>query len=208
MAEHPVDLATWPRAAQFQLFRGFQTPHFSVTSRLDVTRLMTLKPQGQPIYRSCLFALANGLHAAPELRMRFQGDQVVIHDSLSLSMTVPRKDGSFGFGYVPYVPDFAEFDVLARDEITRAANETELQPKHDTSAVAYLSCLPWMDFTAMTNAMPGPDDCIPRVSWGRIMKRADGTYDMAAGIEVHHALVDGVHVGQFFAAAQEALNQL
>jgi chloramphenicol O-acetyltransferase type A len=72
--------------------------------------------------------------------------------------------------------------------------------------VAYLSCMPWLDYTSINNALPHADDCIPRVSWGKIVPEADGRQRMAMTIEVHHALVDGRQVGDFFAAVQAALD--
>ena len=73
--------------------------------------------------------------------------------------------------------------------------------------VAYLSCLPWLDYTSLDNALPSANDCIPRVSWGKIVPKGDG-FDMAMTLQVHHALVDGLQVGQFFEATQTAINTL
>ncbi len=72
--------------------------------------------------------------------------------------------------------------------------------------VAYLSCLPWLDYTALDNALPGPDDCIPRVSWGRFHEDSPAAGRMAMTLQVHHALVDGLHAGGFFTAVQGALD--
>ncbi|MEJ6390060.1 chloramphenicol acetyltransferase [Gymnodinialimonas ulvae] len=207
--EHPVDLATWPRAAQFHFFRGYTRPHFAVTSRLDVTHLMTqAKPNGTSPYRACLYAIGAGLHAVPELLMRFRGDDVIRHDSVDLSMTVPTTAGSFTYAYVPYDPDFATFDAAAHTLITAAATRTELSANSgERDDVAYLSCMPWLDYTALSNAMPGPDDCIPRIGWGKI-SQSGGRFSMPMTAEVHHALADGAHVGAYFAAVQTGLDTL
>jgi chloramphenicol O-acetyltransferase type A len=207
--EHPVDLATWPRAAQFHFFRRYARPHFAVTARLDVTHLMTqAKPNGASPYRASLYAIGAGLHAVPELLMRFRGDHVIRHDAVDLSMTVPTNAGSFTYAYVPYDPDFPTFDTTARARIEAAATNTDLSANlGDRDDVAYLSCMPWLDYTSLTNAMPGPDDCIPRIGWGKIT-HADGRYTMPMTTEVHHALADGAHVGAFFSAAQAALDTL
>ena len=209
MAEHPIDLATWPRADQFRFFRTYAKPHFAVTSRLDVTHVITKrKPQGVSPYRSCLYAIGAGLHAVPELLLRFRGDDVVRHDALALSMSVPLRDGGFGYGYVPYDPAFDVFDANAVAEIDAVAAGGALNANagHQDD-VAYLSCLPWLDYTSLDNALPGPDDCIPRVSWGKFVDQS-GRWDIAMTLEVHHALVDGEAVGAYFAAAQEALNKV
>jgi chloramphenicol O-acetyltransferase type A len=79
MATHAVDLSTWQRADQFRFFRTYQKPHYAVTSRIDVTRLLNeLKPQGVSPYRACIYAIGAGIHAVPELLMRFRGDDVTL----------------------------------------------------------------------------------------------------------------------------------
>lgn len=209
MAEHPVDLDTWPRAAQFRFFRTYERPHYAVTARLDVTRLMTLrKPQGVSAYRACLYAIGAGIHGVPELLMRFRGDTVVRHDAVDLSMTVPTKTGSFNYAYVPYDPDFAAFDNRCAALIAAAAAKSALDANAGArDDVAYMSCLPWLDFTSINNALPGPEDCIPRVSWGKFVDHGP-RWDMAMALEVHHALVDGAQVGAYFAEVQAALDRL
>ncbi len=207
MAEHIIDMQTWPRAAQYRLFRPFRKPHYAVCVRLDVTRLMTLrKAQGVSVYRACLFAIGAGLDAVPALKQRFRGDDVIQHDHITLSMTVPRTDGTFGFGYLPVAPDFARFDAEAKANIAAVRASDAFEPSVPTSgAVAYASCLPWLDFTALDNAMPDADDCIPRVAWGKIVQEGD-RQRVAMSIQVHHALVDGAHLGAFFDAVQTALD--
>jgi chloramphenicol O-acetyltransferase type A len=207
--EHPVDLSSWPRAGQFHFFRDFQRPHFAVTSRIDVTRLMTrLKPAGMSPYRASLYGIGTGIHAVPELLMRFRGESVIRHDAVEMSMTVPTSQGSFSYAYVPYDPDFSRFEARAKSLIDAAASTGDLAA--NTGArddLCYMSCMPWLDYSSINNAMPGPDDCIPRVSWGKIVE-AGGCCSMAMTLEVHHALVDGAHVGAYFAAVQDAMDSL
>ncbi|MFG5383226.1 CatA-like O-acetyltransferase [Yoonia sp. R2-816] len=203
-----VDLEQWPRADQFRFFRTYQKPHYAVTSRLDVTHVIGRKADGISPYRACLYAIGAGIHAVPELCMRFRGDQVVRHDGVELSMTVPTKAGSFNYAYVPHQPDFDAFDARAAALITAAAEGGALDANAGArDDLAYLSCMPWLDYTSINNALPGPDDCIPRVSWGKFVDQG-GRWDMAMTLEVHHALVDGQQVGAYFAAVQTALDQV
>ncbi|MEX3017437.1 CatA-like O-acetyltransferase [Gymnodinialimonas hymeniacidonis] len=201
-----IDLATWPRAAQYALFRNFQSPHYATTVRMDVTALMAAKAaNGTSPYRGSLYAIGYGLHAVPELRTRFRGDVVTLYDRIALSMTVPRDDGSFGFGYLDYDPDFAAFDKAAQAEITRARTAPIEPDKDGRNDLAYLSCTPWLDYVSITNAMPSPEDCIPRIGWGKIVP--EGTrYSMSMTVEVHHAIADGLHIGRYFEAVQTALD--
>ena len=208
MSFHIVDQATWPRAAQFQFFRTYDRPHYATTARLDVTHLMARKADGVSAYRACLFAIGTGVHAVPELSMRFRDDVVVKHDVITLSMTVPTHTGSFGYAYVPYVQDFEKFEVQAKtliDEV--AAGEVLAANSGARDDLAYLSCMPWLDYTSINNALPSAQDCIPRITWGKFVQSGE-RWQMAMTLEVHHALVDGAQVGAYFAAVQGALNSL
>lgn len=205
MTATPIDLTTWERAETFRFFRTFAQPHFSITARLDVTALMTSRARdGTNLFRACLWALGAGLNAAPELRTRFRGDTVTLHDRIDVSPVVSMPDGSFRFAYIPWDADWRAFDAEAADRIAEVRAGTGLNPDESADdGVGYLSAVPWVDFTSLTNAMPGPDDPIPRVAWGKIVPE-DDRHAMAAAIELHHAIADGRHAGMFFEAAQAA----
>ncbi|VVT34632.1 chloramphenicol acetyltransferase [Hoeflea sp. EC-HK425] len=208
-AAREIDLATWSRAGQFHLFRTYDRPHFATTARVDVTALMTRgKPQGVSPYRAFIHAIGAGVHAVPALKMRFEGDRVLEYGEISLSVTVPRPGDTFGYAYIPYIEDWDSFDESCKaiiEETTRGADlGANTGQRFD---LAYLSCLPWIDFTALDNALPGPDDCIPRFSWGKFVEASDGRWSCPVAVQVHHALVDGLQVGQFFEAAQKSLDR-
>jgi len=204
-----IDLATWPRAAQFRFFRAYERPQYAVTARPDVTRLLARRQAlSLSPYRACIWAIGAGLHAVPELLTRFRGDEVTAHDRVDVSMTVPADDGTFRYCYVPWQTDRKAFDSDCAARIEAARNGALNANSGQRDDVAYLSCMPWLDYTAINNALPGPDDCIPRVSWGKFTEDSPGCWRMAMTIEVHHALVDGLHVGQFFAATQRALDTI
>ena len=202
-----IDIATWDRAPQYRLFRGFERPHYATSVRLEVSALMAAKGvRGVSPYRGSLYAIGKAIHAVPALCVRFQGETVHQYDRIGLSMTVPHEDGSFGFGYLDYTDDFAAFNAAAAAEITRARTAPIEPDKGGRNDLAYLSCMPWLDYVSITNAMPSAEDCIPRISWGKIVHEGD-RHVMSMTIEVHHAIADGLHVGQFFDAAQTALNR-
>ena len=200
MTATPVDMDTWSRAGQFAFFRTFERPHYAVTIRIDMSAVMAARAaRGTSPFRAVLHAVGAGIHAVPELRMRMRGEGAVLHDRIRLSPTVPMEDGGFRYAYLDWRADFDAFDAHAAEILGSIHAGGPLDPNDGTEDdLAYLSCLPWMDFTALDNALPHARDSIPRVSWGRIVPRAGGGYEMAMAIQVHHALADGRHVGSFF----------
>jgi chloramphenicol O-acetyltransferase type A len=209
MAGRAVDLGTWPRADQFRFFRGFQRPHYAITARVDVTRLLLeAKGRGVSPFRACVYAIGAGVHAVPELRMRFRGDAVTEYDRVELSMAVPLANGNFNYAYVPWQPEVDAFDAVCRDRIDLVRAGQPLAANDGSrDDLAYLSCLPWLDYTSLDNALPHAEDCIPRVSWGRFVE-GGGRWSCAMTIQVHHALVDGRQVGAYFAGVQATLDAI
>lgn len=206
MTARRIDLDTWSRAEPFRFFRGFDRPHYATTARIDATDLMARRRRhGLSPYRAVLHAIGHGLHAGDAFRTRFEGDVVTRHDRIRISCTVPLDTGAFVYAYLDWTPDGAAFDAHAKTRIDAARARATLSPDSGGSDVAYASCLPWLDYTALDNAMPHRDDCIPRISWGKIVAHPDGRHDMAMTLQVHHALVDGRGVGAFFEAVQSAL---
>ena len=203
-----VDLATWDRAAAYRLFRGYDRPHWALTTRVDVTRLVAAKARGLSPFRACIRAVGAGINAVPALRMRVEGDGVVLFDRIDLSMTVPKDDGGFAYAYVAWDGDPARFDGACAAAVAAARAGALAANTGARTDLAYLTCLPWLDFTHLDNALPAPDDCIPRIAWGRFTPDPGGgkRWSMALSIQVHHALVDGRHVAEAVAAVQAALD--
>ncbi|QQA42087.1 CatA-like O-acetyltransferase [Pelagovum pacificum] len=206
MPDRIIDLDTWPRAAQYRLFRTYDRPQYAITTRIDVTALMERrKRDGISPYRATCHAIGEGIHAVPELRTRFQGETVTEFAQIELSMTVPVGEGDFRYGYVTHDSDFARFEANFEAASEAARTGAFVANTGERVDLAYLSCLPWMDYTSLDNALPGPDDCIPRIGWGKIVPSATGGQEMAMTLQCHHALVDGYQCGVFFDRVRQVL---
>ncbi len=201
-----IDLETWPRASQFRFFRAVANPHFALTATIDATRLMTVdRPAGVAVFNAALHGMMSAANAVPELRTRFGGETVRQYDVVHASVTVPIEGERFAFCDIPFAADWPTFDGNCRREVERAKRQETLRDdvagKEDW---IYLTCLPWLAFTAMTHPVDGPEDCIPRIGWGKIEQDGE-RWRMPVAVQVHHALVDGLHVGRFFEALEERL---
>jgi chloramphenicol O-acetyltransferase type A len=63
--------------------------------------------------------------------------------------------------------------------------------------------LPWVRFTSFTNAMRR-EDSVPKLTVGKRYAEA-GAWYVPVCVEVHHALVDAMDVGEFFERFQNLL---
>lgn len=206
MAGSFLSMPAWSRREHFALFRGFEFPFFSVTSEVDTTGIARLsRERGVPFSLLALFSLQDAVQGCEPMRYRIRGDAVWVHDLVGISTTVLREDRTFGFARIPFEPSFREFRTRAESRIAAAKRERGLPPE-DPSAddVIYHSVLPWMRFSAFSNALPSREDSIPRIVFGKRVPQGDRSV-MPVSVEVHHALMDGVHVAQFFESLEARL---
>ena len=206
-----LDLATWSRRDAFEYFRGFDKPYFNVCTRLDVAPLRAAVAQGGIgslwlAYHYIALRLANDIEA---FRYRLDQGRVRVHPRVDGSTTVLRADGSFGFADLNLgadVADFAGFAAQATAAITATrAGRAPFEPKPDDSARIHFTTLPWIHFSSFSHARNwGREDSVPKLAFGRI--EADGEREwMPLSVEVHHALMDGLHVGRFVQGFEAAL---
>lgn len=204
---HYLEVASWKRREHFELFRGFANPFFSVCVDVDATATWEgCRQAGSPsFYVATLFHSLRAANETEAFRMRIRGDRVRVHDSVRASATILREDETFGFGIFPPAASLAEFSAQAIAEMARAKQPRPLEiPRPGEDDLVYHSSLPWMRFTAFTNALNGGKDSVPRVVFGKCVER-DGRRLMPVAVEVHHALVDGLDVARYLDRLQECL---
>jgi chloramphenicol O-acetyltransferase type A len=201
-----LDLEGWKRREHFDLYRGLERPFWSVTAEVDVTRVWgESAASGRPFFLATCFATLAALNATDAFRLRIRPDGVWLHDSVALSTTVLRDDETFGFAVLRPRAAFDEFAAAARTAMDAGRTSSRLAtPPAGADDVVFHSSLPWLRFTAFTNALGRPDDCIPRIVFGRASE-AGGVRKMPVAVEVHHALVDGLDVARFFERFEAAL---
>jgi len=203
-----VDLEGWRRRPHFLLFRDYERPHFSVTAPVDASALYAAsrESEGTSFTLGMLFAAMHAANAVEAFRLRLRGERVWCHDTLGIGCTVLRPDRTFGFSYFAHESSFARFAADGRTEMQRARAATTLADEREADdATLHATVLPWVRFTSFTNAMRR-EDSVPKLTFGR--RYAEGGARLVpVCVEVHHALVDGIDVGDFFERFQNLLAQ-
>ena len=202
-----LDIDKWVRKAQFEFFKDFEEPFFGVTVNVDCTTAYAVcKSSG---YSFFLYYLHKSLHAANQIegfKYRLVNDKVMVYDDVHASATINRPDGTYGFSYIDYRENFTEFTDVAKLEIDRIQSSTGLIPAVSSENVIHYSSLPWLKFTGLSHArsFSFKDSC-PKISFGQLHEVNDRK-EMPVSIHVHHALMDGIHVGQYVDLFQKLLN--
>ena len=203
-----LDLSGWPRRDAFEHFRRFEQPFFGLCCRLDVAPLKAaLAASGGAslalAYHFIALRLAN--EQAP-FRWRLEGERVCVHPVVHGSATVLRDDESFGFALLTHERSFSAFSRHGAAAMAAArAGSAPFDARSDDTALIHFTALPWVHFSSFTHARNlGRADSIPKVAFGRI--DADGPRQwLPVAVDVHHALMDGLHVGRYLLALEDAL---
>ena len=193
-----VDLRTWKRRQHYQLFRRYQQPYFSVTVDVDVTRTWNAcRKTGSPsFFLTSLFHMLRAVNDVDAFRLRMRPRGVWRHDRVAVGPTIRGDDEAFRFVRLELSDTLNEFAARGREAIARAAVRRDLEPQEASDDIVFHSVLPWLRFTAFSNALPGGRDSIPRIVFGK----CTGTtrrMTLPVAIEVHHAVADGADVARF-----------
>jgi chloramphenicol O-acetyltransferase type A len=215
---HPVtteprylDLSQWPRRESFEYFRHYDKPYFNICTRVDVAPLrQALQATGRPcsVMLACHHLVLRLSRQIEPLRYRIEQARVRIHDILDASITVLRDDQSLGFALLRYREALREFapPALAAIEAVRTRS-LPFEPLDESTAVIHFTTLPWIHFTSFSHARNwGREDAIPKFAFGRFEPEGARLW-MPMSVEVHHALMDGLHLGQFVQAYEAALRE-
>ena len=82
-----------------------------------------------------------------------------------------------------------------------------LEDKEQEEALLFMTSIPWVSFTSFMHPMHfHPVDSVPRIAWGKIYD-IEGRKHMPLSVQGHHALMDGLHVGEYYARVQENIDR-
>jgi chloramphenicol O-acetyltransferase type A len=119
---------------------------------------------------------------------------------------VLRDDDSFGFAYFDHNPDFAAFCSQAAAAIAAVrSRRAGFEPRVGDEALVHFTTLPWVHFSSFSHARNwGRQDSVPKMSFGRADVQGPHLW-LPLSVEVHHALMDGLHVGRYIQAFEAVL---
>lgn len=202
-----LDVATWARRDLFEFFRVYDNPYFNVCTRVDVTHLLTLLRRRPSIsvslaYHYFALRVANGIEP---FRYRLQNGKVLIHDVIHGGTTVLLPNETFTFAYFDFTREFDKFIDEAQQAVDKV--RTGDCPFRATSSddLIHFTTLPWLAFTSFSHARNWrTEDSVPKIAFGKFVMENERTL-LPISVEVHHALMDGLHVGRFFIGLEKAL---
>ncbi len=203
-----LDLENWNRKELFYFFKDYDNPFYNICTDLDVTKLYRyVKDHKISFFQTSLYLSLKAANNIEEFHYRIKDDKVIVYETIHSGSTILNKDDSFSFCYFDYYPDFKQFAknvlrILEENERNRGA----LSARENQDDLIHYSMIPWISFTSFSHARKfNVEDSIPKIVFGKYYK-ANNSLKMPVSVEVHHSLIDGLHVGKFFDLFQQHLN--
>ena len=198
-----IDLPTWPRRVQFEMYKSFDYPHFNLCANVDLTAFLPyVKGHGISPTIAIVYLIARTANETPAFRLRIHGELVVEHEVVHPSHTVLTSGDLFSFCTITYKQEFNMFLKDAEQRIAQVKEHPTLQDAPGEDNLLFMTAIPWVSFTSFMHPIHlNPIDSVPRFAWGRFFKQGDRTL-MPFSVQVHHALMDGLHVGRYYEKIQ------
>ena len=204
-----IDMATYPRRAHFDYFRSLPYPYVGVTQAVDVTALVSFcREKGVSFFLTMLHAAALAADGVPEFRRRIREGGIVEYDTCPTSHTEPLPDGTYCYCTVRHDLPFGEYIAQAEEAQRRSRSEASIEEDEDVEGMYFVTCLPWLHYTALIQPVAGGDESNPRISWGKYEADTQGRWMLPVTVLAHHALVDGLHLGQFYQGLDEQIRRI
>jgi chloramphenicol O-acetyltransferase type A len=202
-----LDVTTWTRREVFEFFIGFDKPYFNLCTQLDVTKLLTLLRDRPHISVSLAYHYF-ALRAANEIesfRYRLREGKVIVYDVIHGGTTVMLPNENFTLAYFDYETEFDKFIDKAQRAVTEVVSgDGAFRPDPSDDRI-HFTTLPWVSFTSFSHARNWKrEDSIPKIAFGKFFQENQRTL-LPFSVEVHHALMDGLHVGRYVSRLEEML---
>lgn len=198
MNKYKIDINQWKRKAHYNFFKDFQQPFFGITSTINCTEAYNYcKSYNTSFFLYYLHKSLVAANQVKEFRYRIEQNEVFEYEQISGSITVLRKNETFGFAYFDYYRDFETFrtETKAIIDLEKTTNGLHLKP--GINNLIHYSVLPDINFSSLQHAqMMTATDSVPKIVFGKL-KCLKGQILLPVSVHVHHALCDGLHVSKF-----------
>lgn len=191
-------------------FSNFFTSRLSISARIDVKNTWDFANENNlSFFILSLGKLLQGVNSVPELRRRIIGKKVIEFDNLK--GVTPISDDNDFLEMLVSPPKEKESILKWHDKVLKhkesILDNGDLAYKvpmdlRETEPIANFSCIPWVDFEFLDNAISTPHQIQPLVTWGKVSKK----FDMSVNLSTNHIFVNGRQMGEFYDSTQNYFN--
>ncbi len=203
-----IDMENWPRKKHFTYFNQMDYPHFNLCANVDISRLYIFcKENNLSFFKTIVYIAMKTANDIKEFRYRIRNEKVIEHEITHPAFTVLGADEVFSFCTVNYIDNFQAFYQEAQKRMDEVQKNPSIEDEPGRDNLIFITSIPWVSFTSLIHPIhTHPVDSVPRIAWGKYFEE-NGILKMPLSVQVHHGLMDGLHVGKYFNKFQEILDR-
>ena len=209
MSSQLIDMDQYARRSHFDYFRSLPYPYVGVTVNVDVGALLTFcREHGFSFYLMFLHASALSADGVRELRQRIRDGGIIEYSECPTSHTELLENGTYCYCTLHHHMPLR--DYLQQAEAARQAcrSKGNIEEDADVESMVFISSLPWLHYSALMQPVAGGDESNPRITWGKYEEDSSGKVLLPVTLLAHHALVDGIHLAQFYNNLEQTIQEL
>lgn len=201
-----IDLTNWSRKDHYSFFKQLDIPYFNITTDIDISKFYSfIKQEDFSFFKTLLYFVMNTANEIDSFKLRIRDEVIIKHSKISPSFTYLKGEETFNFCYAEYEEDFNYFLKNVEKSINNSTNDLIDSDKEARDDLVYITSIPWVSFKSISHPVNlSPADSVPRISWGKYYKEQE-LLKLPFSVQVHHALMDGIHVGKYINKLQEKL---
>ncbi|XFO69229.1 Chloramphenicol acetyltransferase [Sporomusa silvacetica DSM 10669] len=204
-----IDLDNWKRKEHFNFFRRMDYPQYNICANIDITKFLSfVRAKKISFNYAMIYASTHIANEVINFRYRIRENRVILHDKLHPSFTYLKADEDDLFKFVTAemnddIFSFTEYAERKAENQNDYFNLTDVAGRDD---LIYITCIPWVSFTHLSHTISlNKNDSVPRISWGKYFSDNNKVL-LPFSVQVHHAFVDGIHVGIYFSKLQNYID--
>jgi len=206
-----IDIENWERKEHFNFFHSMDYPQYNLCSNIDITNFLDYTRKNKlSFYYAMIHSVVYIANQITNFKYRIRKDKIIVHDELSPSFTDMSsiKDDLFKLVTVNMKKNIFEFAEYAEEKSKNQKDYFSLDELAARDDLIYITCIPWVSFTHISHTINlNKNDSVPKISWGKYFNENSKVL-LPFSVQVNHALVDGVHIGQYLSKLQKYINNI
>ncbi|MCR5613859.1 CatA-like O-acetyltransferase [Treponema sp.] len=204
-----IDLSTYKRLQAFKLFSRMQSPYFSITVKIDVTKVVEFCERRQvPFYTVFIHLASIVANRIPEFRQRIYNDGIIEYDNCTSSNIEPLEGGSYCYCYLEHNMDWDSYLKYADKQREKSRKNPTSLENTDILNFLYLNGAPSRTYEHVVMPFMNTKDSNPRITWGGYEEDFKGRLMMPLSLQVHQGLVDPSQIEAFYKMIEEEITKL
>ena len=195
-------------------FIDFLSSRYSMSARVNVEKLWKwCRENDRSFFVMSLGCLLNASNRVPEFKRRIIDGKVYEFDYLEATTPIMDEKNSVYKEMRVKTPQCFD-DLLTWHDYVKSLSKDILSGKRegfsiemhlrDEENIINMSCIPWVDFDTMTNAIVESRQIQPLITWGKVSEN----YEMSVSITVSHIFVNGRELGHFYEYVQNEFDNI